>query len=103
MALKIAILGCGGVGRGYHAPAFARVEGVENVAACDIIEKRARALAEDYGVPWYRDAVEMLEAMRRSPPPRRSPPVPAPPTSRAKQRASYCPRPRSFPRSAKPA
>jgi len=61
MALKIAILGCGGVGRGYHAPAFARVEGVEIVAACDVVEARAKALAGDHGVPWYRDAGEMLE------------------------------------------
>jgi len=61
MALKIAMLGCGGVGRDHHAPAFARVEGVEIVAACDIIEERARALAEDHGVPWYSDAAEMLE------------------------------------------
>jgi predicted dehydrogenase len=61
MALKIAILGCGGVGRGYHAPAFAQVEGVEIVAACDIIEQRAKALADDHGVPWYRYAAEMLK------------------------------------------
>ncbi len=61
MALKVAMLGCGGVGRGHHAPGFARTEGVEIVAACDWNEERAKALAGDYSVPWYTDAAVMLE------------------------------------------
>jgi len=61
MALKVAMLGCGGIGRNHHAPAYAKTEGVEIVAACDWSEERAKALAGDYGVPWYTDAAKMIE------------------------------------------
>lgn len=62
MPLKVAILGCGGVARHHHAPAFAKVEGVEIVAACDLVEERAKALAGDYNVPYYLSAEEMLRS-----------------------------------------
>jgi len=62
MALKVAMLGCGGVARHHHAPAFAKTEGVKIVAACDLIEDRAKALAGDYNVPYYFDAAKMLES-----------------------------------------
>ena len=61
MALKVAMLGCGGIGKNHHAPAFHKTEGVEIVAACDLKEDLAKALAGDYDVPWYTDAATMLE------------------------------------------
>ena len=60
MAVKVAMLGCGRIGRDRHAPAFAKTDGVKIVAACDKDEERAKALAGDYEVPWYTDAAEML-------------------------------------------
>jgi myo-inositol 2-dehydrogenase / D-chiro-inositol 1-dehydrogenase len=61
MALKVAIVGCGDMGQGFHAPAFAQTEGVEVVAACNRSEGRAKALAGRYNIPWYTRVAEMLE------------------------------------------
>ncbi|MBM4045810.1 MAG: Gfo/Idh/MocA family oxidoreductase [Planctomycetes bacterium] len=59
--LKVAMLGCGPVGKTHHAPAFAATEGVKLVAACDLVEEKAKALAAQYSIPHYTDAAKMLE------------------------------------------
>lgn len=61
--LKIGIIGCGGIAKGKHLPALARIESVELVAFCDLILARAEEAKELYGVETTRtfsDYREML-------------------------------------------
>ena len=59
---KVAILGYRAQGSNHHAPSFARLPDCQIVAVCDIVEERAKAGAERYGVPAYTSADEMLDA-----------------------------------------
>ncbi|MCC6484308.1 MAG: Gfo/Idh/MocA family oxidoreductase, partial [Armatimonadetes bacterium] len=59
MALKIGIVGCGGIGN-VHADAYAKNPKAEIVAACDIIPERADALAAKHGGVAYYSVKEML-------------------------------------------
>ncbi len=59
---KVAILGYRAQGSNHHAPSFARLPDCQIVAVCDIVEERARAGAERYGVPAYTNVDEMLDA-----------------------------------------
>ncbi|GGF29794.1 oxidoreductase [Halobacillus andaensis] len=47
--LKIGIVGCGGIANGKQMPSLSKVEAVEMVAFCDIIEERAQKAAADFG------------------------------------------------------
>ncbi len=47
--VKIGIIGCGGIANGKHMPALSKLDDVEMVAFCDIIEERAVKAAADYG------------------------------------------------------
>ena len=47
--IKIGIIGCGGIANNKHMPALAKVETVEMVAFCDIIEERASKAREEFG------------------------------------------------------
>ena len=61
--VKIGIIGCGGIANGKHMPALSTLPNVELVAFCDLIEEKATAAAEAYGVPGariYTDYEEML-------------------------------------------
>lgn len=59
--LGYAIIGCGVIGP-YHAEAFQKTTGAELVACCDIVEDRAKAMAERFGIPrTYTDYQEMLK------------------------------------------
>lgn len=61
--LKIGIIGCGGIAKGKHLPALARIESVELVAFCDLILARAEETKESYGAETARtfsDYREML-------------------------------------------
>lgn len=63
MTLKIAVIGCGGIGTKKHMPALAKVEGVEMVAFCDLIIERAMEAKEMFGTQdaqVYVDYREML-------------------------------------------
>ena len=59
--LRVGFVGCGGIATTKHAPAFASVDGVKVVAACDLEIDRARQLASDYGASSYTDLHEMLD------------------------------------------
>ncbi len=62
--LKIGIIGCGGIANGKHMPSLAKLDDVEMVAFCDIVEERADKAARDYGVEGakvYTDYRELLE------------------------------------------
>ncbi|MEE1060865.1 MAG: Gfo/Idh/MocA family oxidoreductase, partial [Ruminococcus sp.] len=51
--LKGALIGAGGIGRGTHTPAYEKMDNVEIVAVCDIIEERAKLVAERLGAKDY--------------------------------------------------
>lgn len=54
--LKIALIGAGGIARGTHLPAFKRIDNIEVVAVCDILEDRAKQVAEMFDIPlFFRD------------------------------------------------
>lgn len=56
---RIALAGCGRISRN-HAEAIDRIHGLELVAACDVMEERARAVAEPWGLPWFTSYEKML-------------------------------------------
>src|SRR5690606_27318092 len=61
---KGALIGCGFFARN-HMHGWADAEGAEIVAVCDIDLRKARAFAEDFGVPGaYTDAAAMLAEVR---------------------------------------
>ena len=65
--LRVAIVGCGGVARGQHAPAYEKLaaRGVAQVvAACDVDAERAQAMAERFGGRPYADVAALLAAER---------------------------------------
>ena len=49
--LHIGIIGCGGIANGKHMPSLKKLDNVEMVAFCDIIEERAEKAKADYGTP----------------------------------------------------
>ena len=59
MALKVAIVGMGGIGN-THARAYVNDELSEIVAVCDIIKERADAAAAAYGVPAFYSVKDLL-------------------------------------------
>ncbi len=59
MALKVAIVGMGGIGN-THARAYVNDDLSEIVAVCDIIKERADAAAEAYGVPAFYSVKDLL-------------------------------------------
>lgn len=57
----IGIVGCGGIARGAHLPAY-RDFGYRVLAACDIVEDSARRAAEQFDIPrWTANLGEMLD------------------------------------------
>ncbi|NOY82231.1 MAG: Gfo/Idh/MocA family oxidoreductase [Kiritimatiellaeota bacterium] len=60
--MRIGVIGAGGIARGVHLPSLNDMDDVEVVAICDILEDRARAMAEKYAIPnVYTLYKEMLE------------------------------------------
>lgn len=62
--LRVGIIGCGGIAGGKHLPALAKLEPVKLVAFCDIVEDRASAHADKFGVSGanvYKDYQKLLE------------------------------------------
>lgn len=61
--LKVAVIGCGGIANGKHLPALSKIDAVEMVAFCDIIEDKAVKASEKYGAPGstvYADYQELF-------------------------------------------
>jgi UDP-N-acetyl-2-amino-2-deoxyglucuronate dehydrogenase len=56
---RIALAGCGRISRN-HVEAIDRIDGLELVATCDVLEDRARAIAEPRGLPWFTSYERML-------------------------------------------
>lgn len=59
--LRVGIIGCGGIANGKHMPSLQKVEEVEMVAFCDIIEERAAKAAKEYGVPNAKVCTDYME------------------------------------------
>jgi UDP-N-acetyl-2-amino-2-deoxyglucuronate dehydrogenase len=57
---RIALVGCGRISAN-HFEAIKRIDGLDLVAVCDILEDRARKAGETNGVPWFRSYEEMLQ------------------------------------------
>ena len=61
---RIGIIGCGGIANGKHFPSLKKLDNVEMVAFCDIVEERATEAAAKYGTEGakvYTDYTELLE------------------------------------------
>ncbi|MBQ3141825.1 MAG: Gfo/Idh/MocA family oxidoreductase [Clostridia bacterium] len=61
MAIKVGIVGMGGIGK-THARCYQADELAELVCVCDVIKERADAAAEEFGVRAFYDLKEMLSA-----------------------------------------
>lgn len=59
MAVRVAIIGCGGVSRS-HINGLQKVEDAEIVAMCDIVEEKAQSHAEQFGGKPYTSVEQML-------------------------------------------
>ena len=60
-AIKVGVYGAGGHARNNHLLNLMRLDGVEIVAVCDIVEETARRTAADFGIPRsYIDGHEMV-------------------------------------------
>jgi len=61
--LRVGIVGCGGMGTEFHAPAYDKMDNAELVGFCDIISEKAQKLADQYGVKNvftdYNDLINM--------------------------------------------
>ena len=60
MAVRVALVGCGGVARS-HLTGWEKLESVEFVAMCDTIKEKADDYAAQRGCPAYYDVATMLE------------------------------------------
>jgi predicted dehydrogenase len=61
---KVAVIGCGGIANGKHLPSLKKIDQVQLVAFCDIVEQRAVDAAAKYGVAdanVYTDYKELLK------------------------------------------
>jgi predicted dehydrogenase len=62
--VRVAIIGCGGIANGKHIPGLSKLDTVELVAFCDIVEERAIHAAEQIGttgIRVYTDYKELLK------------------------------------------
>ncbi|MBN1934438.1 MAG: Gfo/Idh/MocA family oxidoreductase [Anaerolineae bacterium] len=49
--IRVGVIGAGGIARSVHLPALADMDDVRVVAICDLVQGRAAAQAEKYGIP----------------------------------------------------
>jgi len=56
---RVALVGCGRIARN-HFEAIAGLDGMSLSAVCDTVEERARAVGEQWGVPWFTSYDAML-------------------------------------------
>lgn len=60
-SFRVALVGCGRISAN-HFEAISRIDGLALSAVCDVVQERARAAGERYGIPWFRSYDEMLSA-----------------------------------------
>ena len=60
--LRVAVIGCGGMGSHVHLPAYSEMKNVEIVAVCDIVRAKAERVAADFNVPnVFEDYKELIK------------------------------------------
>ena len=57
--ISLALVGCGRISRN-HFEAIAKLDDLELVAVCDLVESRAREAGESQRVPWFTSYEQML-------------------------------------------
>jgi predicted dehydrogenase len=58
--IKFALVGCGRIAKRHsELLGHRQIENAELAAVCDIVEAKARAIGEQFGVPWFTDMHEM--------------------------------------------
>ena len=57
--IRLALVGCGRISRN-HFEAIAKLDDLELVAVCDLVESRAREAGESQRVPWFTSYEQML-------------------------------------------
>jgi predicted dehydrogenase len=62
--LKVGIVGCGGIANGKHMPSLAKLDTVEMVAFCDIVEERAVKAAKKFGTDNAKVYVDYKELLK---------------------------------------
>lgn len=60
--MKLGMIGCGSMA-GYHAPELTRIDGVDITVCCDLIEDKAKALAETVGAKSCTDFRVVFDAV----------------------------------------
>ena len=59
--IKVGLVGCGGIAKGAHIPAYLGIDGAEVVATCDIIKERAESAAKTLGAKYaFTDYNDLL-------------------------------------------
>jgi UDP-N-acetyl-2-amino-2-deoxyglucuronate dehydrogenase len=58
-SVRVALVGCGRIS-GSHVAAIDKIDGLELVAVCDVEIDRARAVADERGIPAFRTMEELL-------------------------------------------
>ena len=61
--LRVCVIGMGPIGN-IHSRGYLSCPDAKLVGVCDILEDRAKAAGEEYGVPYYLDAEEMLADLK---------------------------------------
>lgn len=59
--LKAGLIGCGNIGTRAHAPAYAKLPGVNLAAACDLVRERAEAVAAGHDAEVFSDYRTLLD------------------------------------------
>jgi UDP-N-acetyl-2-amino-2-deoxyglucuronate dehydrogenase len=57
--IRLALIGCGRIAKN-HFEAIAKLDDVELVSVCDVVESRARDAGAAQGVPWFTNLDQML-------------------------------------------
>jgi len=57
---KVAVVGCGRIS-GHHCRSIVSVNGMEIIAVCDLIEEKAKAYGEEFGIPYFTNYRKMFE------------------------------------------
>jgi UDP-N-acetyl-2-amino-2-deoxyglucuronate dehydrogenase len=62
--LGFALVGCGRIAKKHAEALSGKVKQARLIAVCDIVSERARALGEEFKVPYYASIEAMLEAKK---------------------------------------
>ncbi|MBE3555356.1 MAG: Gfo/Idh/MocA family oxidoreductase, partial [Thermicanus sp.] len=62
--LRVGIIGCGGIAFGKHMPSLKKINEVEMVAFCDLVEERAKKAAEEFGAEGAKVFADYRELLK---------------------------------------